>query len=153
MCTKTHNHITYGSWDIEWEGQNFVILSLFFFFFFPFYPLIISKIKILGKWKKHLEMSSFYTCTKNQDHMMYASWDIVWSMADTIFVIQGHFLPFYPNKTQKNQKFWKNEKNAWKYHFTHVYHKWQSYDWDTEHNRHNFLSFWTKYFQFSIFWI
>ena len=27
--------------------------------------------------KKHLEKSSCYTCTKNYDHMMYGSWDMV----------------------------------------------------------------------------
>ena len=31
--------------------------------------------------------------------------------------------------TTEKSKFWKNEKDAWRYyHFTHVHHKWQSYD-------------------------
>ena len=53
------------------------------------------------------------------------------------FVIFCTFIPQQPEKL----KFWKNEKNTWRcYHFTHVYHKWQSYDkwflrygaWQTE---------------------
>ena len=69
-------------------------------------------------------------------------------------VILGHFLPFYPLQTPKikvlkierfywytqiispntplwatKSKFLKNEKNTWRYyHFTNVFHKWQSYD-------------------------
>ena len=48
-------------------------------------------------------------------------------MADRIFLILDHFLPFYPEK--EASKFWKNEKNTWRYHhYTQVYHKWRSYD-------------------------
>ena len=39
----------------------------------PYHP----KIKIKKKWKKHLEMSSFYISTKNYDQVMYSSWDMV----------------------------------------------------------------------------
>ena len=56
MCTKNHNHVRYSSWDTEWE---------FFCHFGPFFALLTpsrlttQKTKILKKWKKHLEMSSF----------------------------------------------------------------------------------------------
>ena len=41
----------------------------------------------------------------------------------------GHFLPFYPPNNLENQAFPKKWKCAWKYYrFTHMYHKWQSYD-------------------------
>ena len=33
-------------------------------------------------------------------------------------------LPYGPRKLE----FWKHENNVWRYHFTHAYHKWQSYD-------------------------
>ena len=40
-------------------------------------------------------------------------------------------------------KFWKNKNNApIYYHFTHVHHKWQSYDvhsWDMRHDGHKFV--------------
>ena len=50
-----------------------------------------------------------------------------WSVTDKIFIILDHFLHFQPSNNPKNQilKTW---KNAWKYHFTQVYHIWQSYD-------------------------
>ena len=45
-----------------------------------------------------------------------------------MFVILGHFLSFQPPDNTKNQNF-KIEKNTWRYyHFTHLHHKWQSYD-------------------------
>ena len=45
-----------------------------------------------------------------------------------IFVILGHFLPFQPHENLENQNF-KIEKSTWRYyHFTHLYHVWQSYD-------------------------
>ena len=45
------------------------------------------------------------------------------------FVIMNCFLPFYPPMDPENQNFEKMNKNTWRYfHFTKVYHKWQSYD-------------------------
>ena len=66
---------------------------------------------------------------------MYDSWDM--KCDGQFFVILDHFLhlhhplPIPPppstNKTKK-QKFWKNEKNNWRYHqFTQVYQKSGSY--------------------------
>ena len=45
MCTINDSHMMYGSWDVEYNGQNFVILDPFL----PFYPLTTQKIKILKK--------------------------------------------------------------------------------------------------------
>ena len=45
-----------------------------------------------------------------------------------IFVILGKFLPFQPPDNPENQNV-KIEKITWRhYHFTHLYHTWQSYD-------------------------
>ena len=67
----------------------------------------------------------------------------IWSMTDRFFIILDHFLLLYLPNNLKNQKLKKNEKNTWQnYHFTHVYHKLQSYDdgyWDIEHDRQNFF--------------
>ena len=56
----------------------------------------------------------------------------IWSVMDRYFVILDHFLPFYPSNKPKNQNFEKlkiTENNTRRhYHFTHVYHKWRSYD-------------------------
>ena len=62
---------------------------------------------------------------QNLDDIIYSSWDIEQNVLKLI--ILGHFLPFYPLKTPKI-KILKNEKICWRYHFTHVYQKSQSYD-------------------------
>ena len=75
------------------------------------HSLMILKIKILKKeWKKFLEILLFYTYMWwmkiiNEDHLTYGSWII---RCDTeIFVILGHFLPFYPPMDPENQNFGK----------------------------------------------
>ena len=59
MCTINENHMMYGSWDMERAGQN---LLSFWTFFCLFTPLKTWKINILKRWKKYLEIGSFYTC-------------------------------------------------------------------------------------------
>ena len=90
--------------------------------FLPFWaifcPLIILttwKIKVWKKWKKHLKISSFYTCIPQ---MM-----IIWCLVPEIeaqqtnfFVILDHFLSFYATSNSKSQNFEKNEKSTWRYH-------------------------------------
>ena len=60
---------------------------------------------------------------------------IVWCMVpeisgamDRTFCHFGPFSALLSSPLSENSKFWKNEKNTWRYYFTHVYHKWQSYD-------------------------
>ena len=57
MCTMNGNHMMYGSWEMERDGQNFLS---FWTFFCPFTPVTTKKIIILKKWKKYQEISSFY---------------------------------------------------------------------------------------------
>ena len=57
--TITDNHMMYDSWDMKHSRQNL----LFWAIFCPFTFLTIGKIKILKKWKKCLEKTSFYTGT------------------------------------------------------------------------------------------
>ena len=46
-----------------------------------------------------------------------------------MFVILGHFSPFYPTNNPKNENFEKMEKNTQRsHHFTLVYHKWHPHD-------------------------
>ena len=76
MWTKNHNHMMYGSWDTEWDRHN--ILS-FWVINCPFIPQTIRKIKILKKWKKKKtpgDITILHMCTKNDNHMMYGSWDM-----------------------------------------------------------------------------
>ena len=77
-CTKNHDHMLHCSWDTARDGCNF-----FFSFWAISCAFILlttkkkSKLKKKRKNKKSTDISSFYTCTKNYDHMMYGSWDMV----------------------------------------------------------------------------
>ena len=70
-CTKNHNHMMHGSWDMEWDGY----FLLFWAIFCPFTPLKTEKLKFWKKWKWCLGKLSFYRymCTLNVDHMIYGS--------------------------------------------------------------------------------
>ena len=58
-CTINDNHMTYDSWDMKHDGQNFLS---FWTAFCPFTPITKWKIKMMKNVKKkHLEVSSFYT--------------------------------------------------------------------------------------------
>ena len=57
---KNHDHMLYCSWDMARDGCNYYFS--FWASFCPFIPLTTQKIKISKKGKKHLEISSFYTC-------------------------------------------------------------------------------------------
>ena len=53
----------------------------------------------------------------------------IWSAADINFCHSGSFFALLLQYGPRKSKFWKNEKNAWRYyHFTNVYHIWQTYD-------------------------
>ena len=56
-CTKNHDHMLYCSLDMAHNQCNYFS---FWAIFCPFTPLTAWKIKILKKWKKRLEISSFY---------------------------------------------------------------------------------------------
>ena len=74
-CTKNHDHMLHCSWDTAHDRCNFYFS--FQSYFLLFYLLTIPKIKILKKWKKRLEISSFYTCVPQIMTTMYSSWDMV----------------------------------------------------------------------------
>ena len=73
----------YGSWDMEHDGQNFLSFRAIFC---PFTLLTPQKIKILKKWRKCLEILSFY---KNVPKTM-----IICYAVPTFFIL-GYFWPFY----------------------------------------------------------
>ena len=97
----------------------FVILG----HFLPFYPLIISKIKILKNWKKTWRYYPFtheyYKCWS------YNAWFLKYKVQQTkLLVLLGHYLSFHPLKTWKIQIL----KN-WKKHLEILsFYKRQSYD-------------------------
>ena len=117
MCTKTHNHMRHGWWNTEWDRQNVVILG----HFLPFYlPNNLENQNFEKMTKASGDVIVLHMCTTNHNHMMYASWDVACDRH--VLSFWAIFCPFSPLTT------WKI-KNAWRcYHFTIVYHKWQSYD-------------------------
>ena len=78
-----------------------------------------------------------HVCTTNDNHICVVL--EVQSVTDTTFC---HFKPS-PLLTNRKIKIKKNEKTTWRYyHFTHVYHKWQSYDvWFLRYG-----AWWTQFF-------
>ena len=109
----------YSSWDIESGGLKSVILG----HFLPFY-------------RKTPKNQNFHKIKKNcwryhpfaHVHQIIIIWYVSWDMECG----KQKFLPFWaillPFYLTNNSKFWKNEKNAWRYYpSTNVYHKWRSY--------------------------
>ena len=117
MCTNNHKHMMHGSWDMECNRQNFLSLWTIFC---PFTPLWTQKIKVLKKMKeKPGDIIILHTCTKTYVQIMYGSWDMV---HDRLVIF--HFWQFFALLQPKKSKFWKNEKNTWRYHhFTYEYQK------------------------------
>ena len=86
------------------QKEFFVILS----HFLPFYPQQPPQ-KFFWQNKNSIWIViSLNMCTKNNNHMMYTSWDM--ECNKKFFVILGHFLPLYLTNNLKNQNFEKNEK-------------------------------------------
>ena len=103
-----HKWQSYDAWFLRyeaWQTEYFFILDRFC----PFTPLTTWKIKILKKWKQHLEIS-FHTCVPK----MIIIWCMVpeiWSMRDKIFCHSGPFFALLPPLTTwKNQSFGKMRK-------------------------------------------
>ena len=82
MCTINDNHMTYGSWNMECDGHNFLS---FWTIFCPFTPLTAWKIKIKKKWKQHLEISPFY---KSVPKIMIVCYTVpeIWHVTDVIVI-------------------------------------------------------------------
>ena len=59
-CTKNYDQVMYGSWNMVCDRCN--CYFSFWAIFYTFTPLKARKIKILKKWEKPLEISSFYIC-------------------------------------------------------------------------------------------
>ena len=101
------------------------------------------KIRILKKWKRLLEISSFCTYVPKTS--------IIWCTVPEIqsetdfFVIFGHFLPIHPPNNPKNQNFEIIKKmpgDIILFLCTTNDNHMMYCSWDIERNRHNFLSFW-----------
>ena len=72
-CTINDNHLIYGFWDME-ADKIFCHSGLFFC---PFILILTQKIKTLKKMKKMPgDILILHSCITNDNHMMYASWDM-----------------------------------------------------------------------------
>ena len=99
-CTKNHDHRLHCSWDMARFRCN--CYFSFCAIFCPFTSLTAQKMKISKKWKKPLEISSFYTSVpKNHDYMLYCSWDMAHDRCNCYFSFWAIFCPFAPITAQK----------------------------------------------------
>ena len=137
----THVYHKWRSYDV-WHGrQFFVILS----HFLPSDPLNNRKNENFERMKTVPEKLTFYTCVP-QMIIIYKKtvWFMRYGVQQTDFLsfwtIFCPFTPLPPPLTTwkiKLLKKWK-KKTTWRYHFTHAYDKWQSYDvW--------FLEYWVRW--------
>ena len=99
-CTKSHDHMLYCSLDMAHNGFNcyFSIWTIFC----PFTSLTAQNIKTLKKNEKKMPANIIILqyCTKNHDHMLYCSWDIVCDWCN-YFSFWAIFYPFIPITVQK----------------------------------------------------
>ena len=114
---------------IIWYGVQPTELFAVWGYFLPFYPLTTLKTKILEKWKKFMEIWSFYTCVSKMKIICMVP--KIWvAMVNFLFIL-GLFCPFTTQeiKIKKQKKNKKNERKVLRYyHFTHVCHKLRSCD-------------------------
>ena len=93
MCIINENTMMYSSWDMEHNRQNF------FSFWTLFTPLTTQKTKILKRWKKHLEISSFYTSVPQMK--IWGMVPEIWSTTENFLSFGAIFCPFTLLTTQK----------------------------------------------------
>ena len=75
-CTKIHDHMLYCSWDMACDGCNcyFSIWTTFC----SFTTLTCLKNENFKKMEKASgDVIILHKCTKNYDHILYCSWDMV----------------------------------------------------------------------------
>ena len=91
-CTKNHDHMLYSSWDMARDRCNFFS---FWPIFCPFCPPNSPKNQNLIKKKKTPgDIIILHKCTKNRDHMLYCSWDMVRDRCNLYFSFWAIFCPF-----------------------------------------------------------
>ena len=91
-CTKNHDHMLYSSWDMARDRCNFFS---FWPIFCPFCPPNSPKNQNLIKKKKTPgDIIILHKCTKNRDHMLHCSWDMVRDRCNLYFSFWAIFCPF-----------------------------------------------------------
>ena len=102
-----------------WHVTDVAFIFLFWAICCSFTHLTAQNMKISKKWKKRLEIPSFYTSI-----ICYTVPEI-WHVTDVTVIFHfGLFLSFYPHYRPKNENFKKMKKKSGRYyHFTQVYQK------------------------------
>ena len=108
---------SYDVWFLRYGVQQtefFVILGIFLPFYHSPHPLNNPKNQNFEKLKEKnpLEISSFYTCTINENHKIYGSWDIN-CYRQIFFCHLESFFALLPPNSPKNEhiKKWKKKIN------------------------------------------
>ena len=97
-CTINDNHMMYGSWDMKHDKQNFLS---FWTVFFPLYSPNNPKNQNFQKLKKSPgDIIILHKCTKNHNHMLCCSWDMVHNRCN-YFSFWAIFCPFTSLTAQK----------------------------------------------------
>ena len=91
----------------SWWTELFVILDRFL----PFYPHNNPKIQNFEKLKKaYGDIIILHKCTRNHDHMLHCSLDMLHNRFNCYFLFWAIFLPFYFPNSPKNQNLEKMKK-------------------------------------------
>ena len=123
-CTKNHDYMLYCSWYMAHNRCNWYFS--FWTIFCPFTSQQLEKSKFKKNEKSKKKKMPGYIiilqwCTRNHDHMLYCSWDIVHNRCNCYFSFWAIFCPFTSLTAQKI-KILKKWKTSWRYyHFTMVY--------------------------------
>ena len=97
-----HDHMLCCSWDMTWDRCN--CYFLFWTIFCPFTPVTARKMKISKKWKKHLEIPSFYT-SEPEIMIIYYTVPEIWHVMDVIVISHfGLFFALQPPLTAQKMK-------------------------------------------------
>ena len=126
MCTCEEGgaHLRISVWHLLMNLKNNYLLKNCWSGPIKVRILIFTMLHFFKKNKeKHL---LFYTCVP-RILMIWSTFFEIKSVTE-LFVILGHFCPLTLLTTQKIKILKKWKSSCRHYHFTHVYHKWKSYD-------------------------
>ena len=86
-----------------------------FGYFFALLPPKNPQKSNFWKMKKLQEIPWFYTCAPKIT--IICTVPEIWSKRDKMFCHFGPFFALLPHQQSTKSKFWKNEKNAWRYYW------------------------------------
>ena len=149
--TKNHDQMLYCSWDTVHDGCNYFLLKANFC---TFTPLTAWKMKLKKKMEKNPgDIIILHKCTKNQDHMLYCSWDMAHHRYNCYFSFWTILYPFTLLTAPKKEDFTKMKKTPGDVIILHKCTKNHDYvlycSWDMVRDRCNYFSFWANFCPFT----